>query len=483
MQVKELKHDGLSHELEVKIPANDIDKRVEARLQEVGKTIRIPGFRQGKAPMAILKQKYGRAIMGEVLEAAVNETSAQALQDKGIRPAMQPKIEVKEFDDGKDLIYVMEVEELPKIKLMDLKSLKLEKPVSKPSDKSIQDTLERLAQNNETSVEVTSGRASKKGDTLVIDFHGRTADDNVAHDGMHMHGHHLKLGSGAFIPGFEDQLIGKKSGEKVEVRVTFPETYGASELAGREAIFDVEINQIREPGEAKMDDNFAESLGMENMDALKNAISEQTAKELGRQSRMAVKRTLLDLLDEGHKFTVPQGMLDLEFQNIRDQIKMERQQRGDKDTELSKDEEKEYKSISERRVRLGLVLSEIGSENNITISDPELQKAVISEAQKYPGQEKEVFDYFSQNRQALESLRAPLYEEKVVDFILELADVKEKEVTAEELLALLEGDGEEAEAKPKKKKAASKSKSADSAEKAEKKAPAKKKPSAKKKAS
>ena len=487
MQVKQLKQEGLNHELEITVKADEIEKRVDARLQEVGKTIKMPGFRPGKVPMNLMKQKYGKAVMGEVLEHAVNETSQKALKDKEITPALQPKIEVTSFDEGKDLVYTMAIEVLPKIEVKDYKGFKLTKLVAKADDSAVDEALERIASMRKSTTPIEGKRASKDGDTVVIDFKGRTADDNVEHPGMASEGHHLELGAGQFIPGFEDQLIGKKAGSDVEVKVQFPEEYGAAELAGRDAIFDVTIHEIRESADAVIDDEFAKSLGMEDLAALRKAVEEQSNQEYNNHSRLKLKKELLDQLDESHDFDIPQGMKDMELQNIMQQVKMDNQQRGVTD-EPTDEEKEELEGIAERRVRLGLVLSEIGKENNIQVADAELQTAVIQEAQKYPGQEKEVFDYFAKNRDALESLRAPLYEDKVIDFILELAEVKEKEVSVEELTA----EEEDAPKKPKKKSSAKKStakkaeKKADDKEKDEKpkakKAPAKKK-STKKKAS
>lgn len=481
MQVKELKSEGLSHEMEVTISANDIDERVGVRLKEVGQTVRMPGFRPGKIPMNILKKRYGKAIMGEILEAAVNETSSKIIQDKKLRPAMQPKIEVKSFDDGKDLTYTMSVETLPEFDVMDFKKIKLERLIAKPDAKAVNEALERLAENAQTTQEITTKRGAKDGDTVVIDFSGRTADDNVEHEGMQADGHSLKLGSGQFIPGFEGQLVGKKKGDKVEVKVSFPEEYGAAELAGRDAIFDVEIHEIREPSDAKIDDDLAKSFGMEDLAALKKGIEEQVGQEMTTHSRMVLKKSLLDALDDGHSFKIPEGMLELEHTNIIDQLELDRQRHPEEGGEKLSDKEKaEYKDIAERRVRLGLILNEVGHSNNLMVPDAELQKSVISEAQKYPGQEKEVFDYYSKNPQALESLRAPLFEDKVVDYILELADVQEKEVSAKELASAFEDDDEDE--KPKKKSTAKKSSAKKAAPKKteDKKAPAKKKSAAKK---
>lgn len=482
MEVKQLKQDGLSHELEIKVEAKDIETRVESRLKEAAKTINIPGFRPGKAPLSLMKQKYGKAVLGEVLEAAVNETSQKALEDQKIKPALQPKIEVTSFDEGKDLVYTMNVESLPEIEIKDYKGFKVTKLVAKADDKAIDEALKQIASVRKTSEVVKEKRATKNGDIAVIDFNGRTADDNVEHPGMASEGHQLELGSNQFIPGFEDQLIGKKAGDEVEVKVSFPEEYGAAELAGREAIFDCKIHEIRKNVDAVIDDEFAKSLGLEDLPALRKAVEDQTNQEFNNHSRLKLKKELLDQLDNAHQFEVPQGMKDMELENILKQIQMDNQQRG-VESDPSDEEKEELKDIAGRRVRLGLVLSEIGNQNNITVADAELQRAVISEAQKYPGQEKQVFDYFAKNRDALESLRAPLYEDKVVDFILELATVTEKEVTAEELTA-----EDEVDEKPKKKKATSSKKTdakkkSDDAKSAEKKAPAKKKAAPKKKAS
>lgn len=468
MNVKQTKHDGLVYEMEVTIPANDIDQKVDESLQEIVKTLRQPGFRKGKFPLSMAKKKYGRAVMGEVLEKVVNETSAKALEDKKLRPAIQPKIEVKEFDEGKDLTYSMTVEVLPQIKLADFKKVKLEKLVVEPTGKEVDEALEKLAENRQSTQKVEAKRAAKDGDTVLIDFDGRTADDNVHHQGMKAEGHRLKLGSGQFIPGFEEQLVGKKAGEKVEVKVGFPENYGAKELAGRDAIFDVTIHELHEPSETKIDDEFAKSFGLDDVKALKDAVKEQLQNEFDGQSRMVLKKYLLDQLDDLHEVELPPSMLDLEYKNIMDQIELDRQRNPDQE-ELSDDEKAEFKDIAARRVRLGLVLAEIGRENDLKIENSELQRAVIAEAQKYPGQEQQVFEYYSKNPQALEAMRAPIFEDKVVDFIVELADVSDKKVSADDLMKALESEEDET---PKKKSSAKTS--------PKKKAPAKKKESSEK---
>lgn len=457
MQVKEVKKEGLSVELEVVVSAAEIDTLIDAKLQELGKTAKIAGFRPGKIPLNILKQKYGRSVLGEVLEQAVNDNTAKIIADKGLRPALQPKIEVKEFDEGKDLTYTMLVEQLPEFKVIDLKSIKIEKPTTKADKKAVDEALERISKNNRDTEVVAEDRATKSGDILLIDFHGRTAKDNKPHPGMHAHDAQLELGSGQFIPGFEDQLIGKKKGDKVEVKVTFPEAYHAAELAGQDAIFDVEVKEIRQSVDVKIDDEFAKRFGMDSEAALREAIEKQIQSEFDTFSRQKAKRALLDTLDNDHDFELPAGMVDLEYSNIQNQIRIERQADvKDGKLELDAEEEEELKAIAERRVRLGLILSEVGRENNIAITNEELQRAVFAEAQRYPGQEREVFEYYTKNRNALDALRAPVYEDKVVDFILELANVSTKDVTVEELTKVDEDEhysrkGKSGEKKAKKK--------------------------------
>ena len=451
MQVKEIKSEGLNIEMEVTVPANDIRKEQEIRLKEVGKTAKVPGFRPGKVPMKMLEQKYGRAVMGEVLESLVNKTTAKVLKDKNIRPAMQPKIEVKEFDEGKDLVFSMQLETLPTFEVMDLKGLKLEKPVAKVDAKVVEDTLKRIADSNRSTKPIEGDRATKKGDIAVITFHGRTADDNVQHEGMHAHGVELELGSNRFIPGFEEQLIGKKSGENVEVKVTFPKDYGATELAGRDAIFDTIIEAVHEAAPAEVNDDMAKKLGLTDLKALREAIEQQTKAEYETHSRMKLKRALLDVLDENHDFDIPAGMVEAEYKGIIDQIEAERKNNPDQ-PELSDSEKEELQIIAERRVRLGLILSEVGNKNKVNVTDQELQRAVIAEAQKYQGHEKQVFEFYQKNRGALEMLRAPIFEEKVVDLIFKDAVISEKEVSLEELTK----EEDEEPVKPKKKSAAKK---------------------------
>lgn len=457
MNIVQNKKDELSAEYTVTMTAEEIASLIDERLQEIGKTVKMPGFRPGKVPMSMLKTKYGKAVMGEVLEKAVNDSSMQAINENNLRPAMRPKIEVKTFDEKEGLEYTMALELLPEIKLADLKTIKLEKLVAKPEDAQVQETLERIASSNKTSKEVEEKRAAKKGDIVVIDFDGTV--DGEAMPGMKAEGHHLELGSNSFIDNFEDQLVGMKSGDEKTIKVTFPKDYGAEHLQGKEAEFKVVVKELREPVEAKIDDDFAKNLGFEEVSKLKEAVAEQMQNEYDQLTRLTIKRALLDKLNEAHDFKVPAGMVEAEFEGIWKQVKgydhdHEHGEHCNHDHDVSEDEgdKEEFRDIALRRVKLGLVLAEIGRLNNIEVTNQELQQAVINEARRYPGQEKQVFEYYQSNPQALESLKAPVYEEKVVDFILESATLSERQVTIDELTKASE------EAEPMAKKAASKDK-------------------------
>lgn len=466
MQVKQTKSDGLSVELKVTVPAKDIEAQIDERLKELGKTVKISGFRPGKVPMTLLKQRYGQSVRGEALEKAVNQSSAKAMQKEKIRPAMQPKIEITKFEDDNTLEYTLQVEKIPEFEPCDFKKITVEKPVADVEKKAIDEALDRIAEGHKSSEVIKEKRATKKGDTILMSFDGSV--DGERKPGMKSDEHELELGSNAFIPGFEDQLIGKKAGEKVEVKVTFPDEYHAKDLAGKEAIFDCEIKELRKSVPAKLDDELAKKLGMEDIAKVKDAIKDKIAEEYNKFSKARVKRSLLDELDKANRFEVPKGMVDAEFNQIWNQHIGDIKQRGldvDK-AEKDKDTKEEFQEIAERRVRLGLLLSEIGQKNKIQILPEELNRAVMQQAYNYPGQEQEIIKYFQTNPQALDSIRAPLYEDKVVDFILEQVKIKENKVSVDELTA----DIDEEKETERKKKAAPKKKAA-----AKKKAPTKKK--------
>jgi trigger factor len=472
MKVKELENKGLKRKLEVKISASELSKKIEDRLVEVGKTVKLPGFRPGKVPMQVLKTRFEDGVLGEVVEKTVNESSNKAINDNKLRPALQPKIEITSFDKGKDLAYTIELEVVPDFEIQDLSKITLEKLVVEPDTKTVDEALERIASQHKTSEAITGKRAAKKGDIVVIDFDGECEGNRLP--GMKSDDFHLELGSGMFVGNFEDQLVGKKAGDETKVEVTFPENYGNKDLAGKPATFDVKVKEIRETKAVEMDDELAKKVGMETIDQLKDAIKEQAQSEYDNLSRMKLKRALLDAMDEQYGFDLPEGMVELEYESIKRQAELEKKnEEGDK-AELSKDDLSELKEIAERRVRLGLVLSELGQKHNVTVSNEDLQRAVIAEAQKYPGQEAQVFEMFQKNEQMLNNLRAPVFEEKVVDFILEEVTIKEKKSTLDELTA--DDDAE----LPKKKKPASKAKAKPAAKKDDDKKPAAKKAPAKK---
>lgn len=426
MQVKEVKKEGLEREYKVTVTAKEYGEEVDARLAEIAKTARMKGFRPGKVPMSVVKNMYGQAVMGEVVEKLVNETSMKALQDNKVRPALQPDIKIDTFEPEKDLEYTIKVQVVPEFDLMDINKIELEKPVAPVNDDTMKDTLERIATQNQGSEAVETKRAAKKGDIAVIDFDGESNGEKLP--GMKGEKYHLELGSGSFVPGFEDQVIGQKAGDDCVVEVTFPENYNNEKLAGQPAKFEVHIHELRTPVPAKIDDELATKLGFDNLDKLKEAIKTQIESEFAQYSRMRLKRNLLDLLDENHQFDLPEKMVEMENEQIRTQVQQE------ENRELTKEELEELKEIAERRVRLGLVLAEYGQRNNVTVSEQDLNQAVMAEARKYPGQETQVFEFYRNNPQAQNALRAPLFEEKVVDYIVELVKVTETEVTAEQLV-------------------------------------------------
>jgi trigger factor len=429
MNVTETAHEGLSRTWRVVVSASEIGENVDKRLTELTKTIKLPGFRPGKVPLSLVKKRYGQSVMGEVLEKTVQDSSSKLLQDNDVRPALEPKIEVVSFDEGKDLEYTMAVETLPEIEPADLTGLTLERVVAPVEEKAIDDALERIANSNKEFEPVKKARAAKNGDQLVIDFAGTV--DGEARPGMDGQDYPLELGAGNFIPGFEEQLVGIKPKEERTITVSFPAEYHAADLAGKEAQFVVTAKELRAPVKVKIDDAFAEKLGLKDMETLKKTAREQIEGEYGRLTRLKLKRSLMDALAERHDFPVPQGMVDLEFESIWKQVQPEM---TPEEKAKPEDEVKaEYRTIAERRVRLGLLLSEIGKRNTIQVTQEELNRGLIAEARRYPGQEREVLDAYRNNPRALDALRAPIYEDKVVDHILGTVTLTDRNVTPEEL--------------------------------------------------
>lgn len=444
MQVTETLSDGLRREFKIVIPADAIDEKVVTRLAEVGKEARLPGFRPGKVPMKVLRQRFSKHVMGEVLEGAVNEATQSTLEERALRPAQQPKIEVTSFDEGKDLEYTVALEVLPEVEAVDLSGIAVERPTYSVGDEEVEESLQRLVYNNK-QFEAVEGRAAETGDRIKLDFDGSV--DGEKRPGMQAEGSELEIGSGRFIPGFEEQLVGAKAGDAKTVTVTFPEDYPVDDLKGKEAVFECTVHEVQAPKEGAADDDFAKTLGFDDLAGLKADVTKRLQEQYDQFGREKAKRSLLDALHEKVSFEVPPSMVATEFEQIWRQVEDARKRyeeakaNGEEvptDTDLEKPEEtlrEEYQAIAERRVRLGLLLADIGTKNEIQVPQEELQQAMIAEARKYPGQEQQVFNLFRENPQALESLRAPLFENKVVDYILELADVTDKPVTKEELMA------------------------------------------------
>ena len=453
MQVTETLTDNLKREYTVVIAAQDLGEKLEARLEQIGQEVRLPGFRPGKVPMPILKKRFSQSVMGEVIEQAVRDSSAQALSERGLRPAMQPKIEITAFEEGKDLEYTLAVELLPDIEIGDLSKIELERVKIALPDSEVDEALDRLASAKRETVALEAPRPAAAGDVLVIDFQGTV--DGEALPGMAGEDHHLELGSNRFVAGFEDQLVGAEAGQARTVTVTFPEQYQNDKLAGREAVFEVQVKEVRATVPRAIDDALAKELGEADLAALKAKVGEQLQGDYDRISRTQLKRRLLDALSEAYQFDVPAGMIDSEFEAIWKQIEEERSHGHSDPEDEGKSEEElksEYREIAERRVRLGLLLSEVGRVNGIEVSQDELNRAVIMEAQNHPGHEREVVEFYQKTPEALANLRAPLFEDKVVDFILDLATVSERSVSPEELQQ--EQAAGQAEAKPAAKKKA-----------------------------
>ena len=480
MQVVETKNEGLSRAYAITVPAADIQQRVESRLQELVGQVRLPGFRPGKVPVKLIRQRYGDAVKGEVLQETVAENAQKALADREIQPAMQPKIEVTTFEEGKDLEFKIEVDVLPVIETVDFRTIELERLKGKIEDKQVDEALERMAANFGTAEPIKGKRKSKEGDIVVIDFEGSVGGEKF--EGGAGQDYHLELGSGRFIPGFEAQLTGVNAGDHVKVEVAFPENYGNPELAGKDAAFEVDVKEIREKVPAAINDELAKQLGLDTLDALKTQMRQRLESEYATVARERVKRELLDKLDTLHDFEAPKGMLDAEFDSIWNQFESARKNKelDPEDAEKSDEEVKEdFRKIAARRVRLGLLLAAVGQRNNIDVTPEEINRALIRQAQNFPGHERQIVEAYRKNESLMASLRAPIFEEKVVDFIIEMANVTEREVSVEELYREPEdAEGEATEKAGKGKKTAAK-KSAAASDKAKSEPKPKAKPKAK----
>ena len=466
MEVTETNSDGLKREYKIKVPAADIEALMTSRLTEIAGAIRMPGFRPGKVPVNLLRKTHGQAVLGEVLEQTVSNTSQTTMTERGLRPVSEPKFEITEFEDGAELEYTMAMEIFPDIDLVDLGSLELERLKIVPDESQVEEFVQQLASNATETKPIEETRPAANGDVVMIDFTGTVDGEEFAGGKAEDYG--LELGSGAFIPGFEEQLVGANAGDHLDVKVTFPENY-SEELAGKNALFSVDVKELRAPVPAEVDDELAKKMGAEDLNELRQKIREEQGRELEGLARMRLKRQLLDKLDEAHSFELPTGMIESEFETIWEQFTHQREHHPDQidedDKEKSDDELKDqYRNISARRVRLGLLLAEIGRVNDIQVTPDEINRAMVTEAQRHRGQEKEVLDYYKNNPEALQSLQSPVLEEKVVDFIVELASVHDRETTVEEVMKEDVAE-DEAAAETKKAESAAKPKAAPKAKK------------------
>ena len=442
MQVTELSAEGLKHQFKIVVPSSELTSKIDERLAEMAKTAALPGFRPGKVPVSLLKKQYGQALFGEAVEAAVNTSTAKAIEDRGLKPALQPRVDLKQLEEGKDVEFEVDVEVLPEIGKLDFSGVELERLKAEVPEKDIDEALERIAKANREQKPVDPPRAAQKGDAIKLDFVGSV--DGVEFPGGAAQDYVLEIGSGSFIPGFEDQLVGAEIDKPVDVKVTFPAEYGAPELAGKDAVFKCTVKEVLEYVDTPADDELAKKNNFENLEAMRKAIGERIGQDYTQISRTMIKRQLLDKLADSHKFAVPEGLVEGEFNSIWQRIE-EAKKNGQKVEEDEEKMRKEYRDIAERRVRLGLLLADVGRSNSIDVTPEELNQAAMREAMRYQGQERQVLEYFSKNPEAKDQLRAPIFEEKTVDFILELAKVTEKSVTPEELLkAAREAEEEEA---------------------------------------
>ncbi|MDJ0978907.1 MAG: trigger factor [Erythrobacter sp.] len=471
MQTKQTVNEGLKRAYTITITAGELSDKIDAEIKKIAPQVKMPGFRPGKVPANLVKKMHGDQLHAQTLNDTIRDSVDQLTKDAELRPAMQPQVSLGEgYEEGKDVEITVELEVLPVIEAPSVDGLKLEKLVVPVTDDQITEAIEGIAGQNKSYKDAAKTKKAAEGDQLIIDFLGKL--DGEPFEGGKAEDAPLVIGSGAFIPGFEEQLIGAKTGDEKTITVTFPEEYQAENLAGKEATFDITVKQVKVETETKIDDEFATNLGLDSLDKLKEIMKGQLEQQTAGLTRTQMKRQLLDQLASGHDFEVPQSMVDAEFEQIWNQLQQEAAKEDNPEDALKEieDEKDDYKSIAERRVRLGLLLSEIGQANGVEVTSQEMSMLIQQAAQQYREEDRERFiQYIQSEPMAAAQLRAPLYEDKVVDFLFDKAEVTEREVTTEELQAAIEAD-EDAEAE--KAKAAPKKTAA-------KKAPAKKAPAKK----
>ncbi len=435
MQVVEKPAEGLRRAFSVVLPAAELAARKEARLAELGRQLKLPGFRPGKVPPKIVAQRYGQAVMSEVLERSLDDAARRVVADHGLRPATRPRVDIVNWSEGADLEFTLDIEVLPEITIPELSDIAVEKLVATASEEEVARRLEEIARRHRRSEPIEESRPAAAGDLLVVDFVGRI--DGKPFKGGTASNFEIEVGGSGFVPGFAERLVGLAPGETREIIVTFPADYPAAELAGKEARFTVTAKALRRALPPMVDEELAKKHGFNTLEAMRDAVRGAIQRELDQMSRLRLKRAVLDALAQRASFPVPEGMVEAEFRGIWQRVEQERKEGRLDEADRGKDEatlKAEYRAIAERRVRLGLLLGEIGRLNSLSVSEDELRRAVMAEASRYPGQERKVVEFFQQNPQAVERLRAPLFEDKVIDFVLALAKVTERSVEPAELM-------------------------------------------------
>ncbi len=438
MQVTETLNEGLKRAYELIVTAQELDDKVLEKLKEAQPEIEMKGFRKGKVPLPLLKKQFGKRLLGEAMQETIDAAMSKHFEESGDRPAMQPEVKMtnEDWKEGDDVHVSMSYEKLPEIPEVDLKAIELEKLVVKADDEAVEEALKSLAETAQEFKSRRKGSKAKEGDQVVIDFVGKL--DGEPFEGGSAEDYPLVLGSNSFIPGFEDQLIGVKAEEEKDVTVTFPEDYGAEHLAGKEVVFSCTVKDVKEPVAAEIDDELAKKFGAEDLAQLKEQIKERLEAEYAQAARAVLKRHLLDKLDEAVSFELPPSLVEAEAQQIAHQLWHDEhpEEQGHDHGEIEPTEE--HVKLAERRVRLGLLLAELGQKAEIEVTDAEMTQAIMNQARQYPGQERAFFEFVQQNPQVQQQLRAPIFEDKVVDYVLELTNVTEKEVSKDDLQKAVE---------------------------------------------
>ena len=444
MQVTETLNEGLKREYKLILSAQELDDKVTEKLKEAQPEVELKGFRKGKVPLPLLKKQFGQRVLGEAMQESVDEAMKAHFEEQGVRPAAEPNVKManEDWKEGDDVEVDLSYEALPDIPDVDLWQVKLERLVVKPGETAVDEALKSLAENAQDFEDREDGAAAEDGDQVVIDFVGRI--DGEAFEGGSAEDYPLTLGAGSFIPGFEEQLVGAKAGDEKAVTVNFPEEYQAAQLAGKEAVFDCTVKAVKSPKPAEIDDALAQKYGAEDLEALKKQIRERLEQEYSGAARAILKRRVLDQLDEMVSFDLPPSMVETEAKQIAHQIWHDENPDVEGHDHPEVEPTDEHRKLAERRVRLGLLLADLGQKAEVEVTDAEMTQAVMDQARQYPGQEREFFEFVQKNPQMTQQLRAPIFEDKVIDYVVELADVTEKEVSKEELeKAIEEMDSEE----------------------------------------